>query len=68
MNRRKRKGGRPSLGKLARSKSVLVKITEDDHAAVRRAVERLVRAGKRATIAGWFRDRGLAALRRESTL
>jgi hypothetical protein len=59
-NRRsKKKLGRPALGAAARSRVVTLKVTKAEYAAVSAAIRK---RGPPATVSGWFRDHGLAAL------
>jgi hypothetical protein len=53
--------GRPSLGAAARTQIVTLKLSRTELAAVRAAVRKL---GAPATVSSWFRDRGLAPLKR----
>lgn len=59
------RGGRPRLppGKVRR-RSVMLKLTDGELRAVRRAVRELGKGkgGERPSVAGWFRDRGLKGL------
>lgn len=61
---RRRKMGRPSLGAAARTQIITLKLSRAELAAVRAAVREL---GAPTTVSSWFRDHGLAPLKRAGT-
>jgi hypothetical protein len=59
LTRRRRKIGRPSLGVAARTRTVTLKLSSTELAAVRAAVRK---RGGPTTVSSWFREHGLAPL------
>jgi len=59
LTKKRRKLGRPSLGAAARTRTVPLKLSSAELAAVRAAVRKL---GGSTTVSSWFRDHGLAPL------
>lgn len=59
LTKKGRKIGRPSLGLAARTRTVTLKLSSTELAAVRAAVRK---RGRPITVSSWFRDHGLAPL------
>lgn len=61
--KRRRKPGRPSLGRNARRRKVHVYITAAEHAAIKRRLGAAgSKRGKRRSVGGWFYELGRAEL------